>query len=96
LGAAFLLKKIRRFFWHLATGERRTTTGKQRTATGKRRTNIAKFRLYIWLIKLQNVVEIEWRIFRQTRFAGNFSLSEKSLMKSTPGLMIRVFVTRML
>ncbi len=33
----------------------------------------------------KNDGEIEWRIFHQMLCAGNFSLDEKSLMKSTPG-----------
>jgi hypothetical protein len=69
----FRPNRIRNFFlgeWSLANGEERSAKSKQFLAN----------------FCFNFVGEIERRIFRQTPFAGNFSLGEKSLMKLTPGV----------
>jgi hypothetical protein len=61
---------------------------------GKRRTDLAKFRSFLGhkfgKCGCKSIGEIGRQIFRQMLCAGNFSLSEKSLMKSTPEVFSQV------
>jgi hypothetical protein len=65
-----------------------------RTAFGKWQIDFGKWRIDLGNVgivyELQNVNEIEWRIFCQTMRAGNFSHGKQSLLKLTPVLVYNI------